>query len=317
MSVALSVAFTGLCALITGGHGAPGEVLLVDAKGVGEVRGVTLPEHSPTLVVGLRALANAETSDPTRVVTAWSAAPGSAGEPIGIWDLTGSEVRIRAAGASARGVEIFRASADDASWTGVPQNADDPDSWRDMRYVPTMESLVGDGRIDPRLVGGMDAPATDLPRTVAARVFFEGGRLEGGMPSPEFRNKVFEFNAAGLDKQVRQALTDTIRWILESDAEAVVIDITPIAGGRTKRLLLGSSASPHSVFISNLPTEMSSHAHADMTEDELGAAHFAAYYRLLKNDPSREPALLVAPEPRRGAGLIRGPFCPGARFTLP
>ena len=47
MSVALSIAFTGLCALIGDGNGKPGEILLLDAKGVGEVHGITLPEHAP------------------------------------------------------------------------------------------------------------------------------------------------------------------------------------------------------------------------------------------------------------------------------
>ena len=51
MSIALSIAFTGLCALIGDGDGKPGQVLLLDAKGVGQVGGVLLPEHAPTLVV--------------------------------------------------------------------------------------------------------------------------------------------------------------------------------------------------------------------------------------------------------------------------
>ena len=36
MSIALSIAFTGLCALIGDGDGRPGQVLLLDAKGVGQ-----------------------------------------------------------------------------------------------------------------------------------------------------------------------------------------------------------------------------------------------------------------------------------------
>ena len=67
MSIALSIAFTGLCALIGDGDGKPGEILLLDAKGVGEVRGVTLPEHAPTLVVSLNDLANPDSSRPNRV----------------------------------------------------------------------------------------------------------------------------------------------------------------------------------------------------------------------------------------------------------
>src|SRR5512143_1308404 len=119
MSAALSVVFTGLCALVTGANDRSGQVLLVDARGIGEVGGVVLPEHAPTLVTSLRNLANAATSDPSRVVAA-SPARGSAlsgtgptgpsVDQIGIWDLRGSEVRIRVQGREARGLEVFRPS---------------------------------------------------------------------------------------------------------------------------------------------------------------------------------------------------------------
>ena len=108
MSVALSIVFTGLCALVTDGDRAPAEVLLVDAQGVGKVNGVLLPEHAPTLVVGLSSLANAETSYPTRVVLGSPDRGNSAGQ-IGIWDLAGSEVRIRVQGAQPAGIQLFRA----------------------------------------------------------------------------------------------------------------------------------------------------------------------------------------------------------------
>jgi len=68
MTVALSIVFTGLCALVTNGDRKPAQVLLVDASGVGEVDGVALPAHVPTLVARLATLAKAESSQPTRVV---------------------------------------------------------------------------------------------------------------------------------------------------------------------------------------------------------------------------------------------------------
>ena len=75
MGIGLSIVFTGLCALVTDGDGGSGQVLLVDAQEIGEVGGVVLPEHAPTLVVELDSLANAETSRPTRVV--WPGRPGA------------------------------------------------------------------------------------------------------------------------------------------------------------------------------------------------------------------------------------------------
>ena len=99
MSVALSIAFTGLCALVADGNGTPGEILLVDAKGIGEIGGVSLPAHAPTLVVSLSALANPDSSGPTRVIVA---SPGQ--EQVGLWDLTGTEVRVRAQGGEATGL---------------------------------------------------------------------------------------------------------------------------------------------------------------------------------------------------------------------
>ena len=85
MSVAVSIVFTGLCALVTDGGRRPAQVLLVDAKAVGEVRGVTLPEHAPTLVAALSTLANPEASGPTRVVTAWPGRGSAAASPPKSW----------------------------------------------------------------------------------------------------------------------------------------------------------------------------------------------------------------------------------------
>ena len=108
MGIGLSIVFTGLCALVTDGQHGSGQVLLVDAQGVGEVRGVMLPEHSATLAVSLASLVNADSASPTRVITAWPGAlsfdeaGGSAATigQLGLWDLKGSEVRILVQGGS-------------------------------------------------------------------------------------------------------------------------------------------------------------------------------------------------------------------------
>lgn len=316
MSIALSVAFTGLCALIGDGDGKPGEILLLDARGVGEVRGVTLPGHSPTLVVSLNDLANPDSSRPTRVVAGRPSQTGRV-DQLGLWDLTGSDVRIRAQGGGGNGLQFFRPAKDETSWPEPPRNVRDPASWRDLRFVADMKTLAGDGRIDPAFTG--DSAQDRLPRSVAARIHLDAGLLQGAIPSQEtYRDDVFEFRSDGTGRALRQALTDTIQWTLQTEAAAVVIEITPVGGGPAKRLLLGPSASPHRLYVSNLPAENPSHeaAHQGMSDEEMGALHFGAYYTLLLNEPADKPlpALWRPLGDRKGAGV--GPvFCPPAQFT--
>ena len=330
MSVALSIAFTGLCALVVDGDRRPAEVLLVDAKGLGEVGGVALPEHAPTLVASLSSLVNAETSSPTRVVVAWpsqgSAAvlstPGRgsfAAEQVGLWDLTGSEVRIKAQGRERGGVELFQPPNATSSWPDPPDNFNDPASWRDLRFVANMRALAGDARIDATLVGADHAGAGGLPRGVAARIHLDAGRLEAGIPSQAiFRHDVFEFRGAGTEPGLRQALTDTVRWSLETDASAVVIEIVPLAGGTVKRLVLAPNARPHDLFISNLPAEnVPGHAHHALSDEEMGALHFGAYYELLMRKPAERPLprLWFPPVERKATGLSGTILCPPAMFS--
>jgi hypothetical protein len=318
MSVALSIAFTGLCALIADGDGAPGQVLLPDARGLGVVGGVTLPDHTPTLVISLRDLANPASSRPTRVIVG---APSRTGhlDQLGVWDLTGSQVRIRAQGEEGSGLQLFRPKKESTSWPEAPRNVHDAASWRDVRFIADMKALVADGRIDPAL-SDVDPGSGTLPASLAARIHLDAGLLEAGIPSQEaYRDDVFEFTSLGSDRVVRQALTDTIQWTLKTQATAVVIEIVPVAGGAAKRLLLAPSETPHRVFISNLPAENASHDDAlhAMSDDEMGALHFGAYYKLLKHQPVSMPLPRLSADvhPRKGAGMMRTQFCPPARFS--
>jgi hypothetical protein len=319
MSVALSVVFTGLCALVADGDRGPGQVLLVDARGVGEVGGVVLPPHAPTLVVSLGDLANAETSQPTMVVVAGlghgSAPPAT--EQVGLWDLTGTEVRIRVQGREGTGLELYRPSEGASSWPEPPRDVNDPSSWRDLRFVASMESLVGDGRIRPDLVAS-DAARPGLPRSVASRFHLDSGRLEAGIPSEDVhRDDVYEFRGAGGELRLRQAMTDTMRWSLEAETSAVIVEIIPVAGGPTRRLVLAPSPAPHTLFVSNLPADTGPHgAHHGVNDADLGALHFGAYYKLLRDEPDDPPMprIGVLRPARKGAGLRRTSFCGGALF---
>jgi len=325
MSVALSIVFTGLCALVTDGNRAPGEVLLVDAKGVGEIGGVMLPEHAPTLVVNLAELSNAGASSPTRVITAWpgQGASGAGAAPmavdqIGIWDLTGKEVRIRVQGREPTGLEVYHAPAGSSSWPEPPRNASDPASWRDLRFVVSMDALTGDGRIDPALLATSGEVAGNRPRGVSARIHLDSGRVEAGMPSQEIhRDDVYEFRSVGHETRVRQALTDSLRFSLEAESGAVVVEIVPMSGGSPSRLVFGQGSRTHSLFVSNLPAENVPHeAHHAMSEEEMGVLHFGAYYKLLLNEPVDQPlpVLEASRAAGRGAGLRARPMCSGAVF---
>ncbi len=321
MSVSLSMVFTGLCALVGDGDGKPAEVLLLDARGVGQVRGVTLPEHAPTLVVSLNDLANPDSSAPTRVV-AGRAGPNGRVNQLGLWDLTESEVRIRAQGGEGQGLRFFRPAKDETSWPEPPRDVNDPALWRDLRFVPQMKTLVGDGRIDPALLSTGDAAPSGLPRPVAARIHLDSGLLEGGIPSQESsRDDMFEFRRNGSNGTLRQALTDTIQWTLQTGEAAIAIDIIPVGGGRARRLLLAPSATPHRLQVSNLPVENPSHsdAHQAMSDEEMASLHFAAYYELLLNEPTDRPLpeLGHPSEGRKGSGFIRPANCRPAMFSRP
>jgi hypothetical protein len=325
MGIGLSIVFTGLCAVVSDGPQAIGQVLLVDAQGVGEVRGMKLPEHAPTLAISLASLANADSSYPTRVVTAWQGAAGidSAARgsealvgQLGLWDLRGSEVRILVQGGTARGSRALNVPPGTSSWPAPPQNPNDPAGWRDLRFVADMKPLAGDGQVDPALVTAENATA--LPAAVAARIYLDGGMLEGGIPSETaYRADIFEFVGAAGEPRLRQALTDTVRWNMNTDAGTVVIEIRPVGGGVSKRLVLKPNASRHDVFVSNLPIETTSHdSHHAMSLEEMAAVHFGVYYKLLHHQPADQPLpRLWVPPATSGLGVGGTAICPPAMFS--
>jgi hypothetical protein len=181
-----------------------------------------------------------------------------------------------------------------------------------------MRALAGDGRVDPNLVGGSESDGRGLPRAVATRFHLTGGRLDAGIPSQEtHRDEVFEFRAGDSEPRLRQALTDTLRWTLESHAPAVVIEIIPVRGGPVRRLVLPGTARSHRLFVSNLPAEIG-HAHdvGRQSEEQLAALHFGAYYELLRVKPAVRPLPRVWLRRQQAATGVMGPFiCPPALFT--
>jgi len=308
MGIGLSIAFSGLCALVTDGTGG-GQVVLVDTR---SLSGSALPAHAPMLVVDLASLVNPEVSGPDRIVAGW---PGSAsGGRVGLWDLTGSEVRIRVQGTDGSGLRVFSGADGTSSWPEPPRRAEDPSSWRDIRYVADMASIVGDGQIDPELLANR---AGGLPYGVAARVYLDDGLIEAGLPSrEEYRDDVFEFARSGDRAALRQALTDTLLWSLQAQTDAVVIEVAPVSGGPVRRLVLKPGEASHRLLIGNLPVhDATAHAQHALSDEEAAALHFGAYYMLLRRKPDARPLpRLLVPDERRSTGSMSGPFCPPARF---
>jgi len=108
-----------------------------------------------------------------------------------------------------------------------------------------------------------------------------------------------------------------MRWGLEADTSAVIVEIIPVSGGPAKRLVFGPGATPHSLFVSNLPAENGAHdTHRMVSDEEMGVLHFRAYYKLLKNEPVDQPLprLWRDSDARKGGGMKNRPICGGAVF---
>jgi hypothetical protein len=278
-------------------------------------------------VASLSTLANAETSAPDRVVAAWPGRGSEAAaltgvglgipEQLGIWDLAGSEVRIKIQGINQEGVELYSPKAGESVWPAAPRLAEGLDRWRDLRYVPDMQQLTGDGRIDPALVAESGSSAGALSSRVASRVRLASGRLEAGIPSQRvFRESWFDFASPGRKTRLRQAVTDTVRWSLEADAPVVTIEIAPTDGRPIRRLVLAAGDVPHQLFVSNLPSENVGVGHDhSVSEEEMAALHFGAYYELLLNQPDEKPTPRRSVRSRLEAvGLVGSTLCPPGHF---
>ena len=301
MGIGLSIVFTGLCALVTDADGGSAQVLLVDAQGIGEVGGVVLPEHAPTLVVALDGLANAETSRPTRVVMAGPAA-GSidaadgralAGQ-VGLWDLTGSEVRIRVQRGAESGLRVFR--SDGASCRGRSRPATGTTRMRGATsgLLPTWGRSRATGASTPRWSLDRQRKSKGPFLVPSRRGSFSipgSSKRRPRVEKPADRDDAFEFRDKSGAPRLRQALTDTIRWSLATDAGTVLIEIVPATGGEVKRLVFSPRATTPTVFISNMPAQNAAIAtHHAVSDEEMAALHFGAYYKLLRNEPA-QPAV--------------------------
>jgi hypothetical protein len=323
----LSIEITGLCGLVHDRKRAMTEVLFIDTT----VFGAQIPRHKPVLIANLRDVMNpSEDSKPTTIVAVPSAT-GSGVEQVGLWDLTDQQVSITRPGGSeaARGLRLNRPDGVDVSPIGLPKDVDDPQEWRDLRYIIEMEKLCGQGRVANALLSQDPGPdervgQSEVPQVVAARLRLAEGVLEGAIPSREtYRGVMYKFPPAGNRPAFSQPVTDTVCWRLSTASTMgnyVAIDIVPLrerSGLKSRTLMIAQRGRPCRLSISNLPAEnrSSGHAHHAMSDEEMGALHFGAYYKLLMNEPLDTPLPEVWRDRRRGVGLSASVLCPPAMFT--
>jgi hypothetical protein len=323
----LSIDMTGLCGLVHDAAQNRVEVILIDPTRSGS----PIPKHTPVLIANLRDVMNPPSdSKPTTVVAVPASSSGGV-EQFGLWDLTDCQVSIsRPGGAEAAGgLRAYRSDDATSGSAKVPQDVNDPEQWRDLRYVLQMDQVCGQSRVQPALLSNGEARIApgNVPLIVAARVRLAEGILESAIPSLEdYRSVMFKFAATQRRPAFSQPVTDTVCWTLptvSAQGNYVAIDVVPLREGRAREgrtLLVSQRGRPCRLSISNLPAEnlAGTGAHHGLSDDEVGALHFGVYYTLLRNNPAVKPLPEVwrPKSDAKGAGMIRSQFCPPAWFTL-
>lgn len=314
----VSIDIVGLNAIVVDRPGRRAEVLFVDPSALG----LRMPSHTPFLTASISDVTNAEDSDPTTVV----GIPGAGGlQQVGLWDLTDTQVLVRRPGGGELGGGVTFHEGTGAVPTSPPERMDDPEAWRDLRYVADLQRICGQSTIAPGLSSlGSASTGAQPPRQIRGRVRFGGGLLEGAIPSAQIhRDKIFQFSTGEGSEVHRQPLTDTLRWSLSNQDRSdgsnyVVVDLVSLREGRqaTRTLMLSDRGRACRLSISNMPVHDDGAASQHGTEEEMAALHFGAYYKLLRKQPADQPLprLWVPPADRR-LGLGGPVMCPPARFT--
>jgi hypothetical protein len=175
-----------------------------------------------------------------------------------------------------------------------------------------MATLTGDGRIDPALVAPLDRSG-GLPSSVSTRIQLDGGSIEAGVPSDEtYRHDWFEFRGSGQQAPAGTDRHDPVEPRC-GEADAVVIEITPVSGGPGRQLVFKPRIARHQIFISNMPVEVMVLRLTMRWASKRWRHAPGAYYKLLKNPlrTNRSRGSGSGPQPRRGGR--RGPVaCPPA-----
>src|SRR2546425_2740382 len=233
----LSIDITGICGLVHDRARAGMEAVFVDTSALGS----WIPKHTPMLVANLRDVMNpTEESKPTRVIAVPSPS-GSGIEQMGLWDLTDQQLSIRRPGGAEAvgGLRLNRPEGADAVSVGLPRDVNDPQEWRDLRFVVQMQNVCGESGVAATLLSqdtdtSQGVGQTEVPPIVAARLRLAEGVLESAIPSQEaYRGVVFKFPATRSRPAFSQPVTDTVCWRLSTESALgnyVSIDIVPLRG---------------------------------------------------------------------------------------
>jgi len=137
----VSIDVMGLNALVHDRGAGRAEVLFANPVGLG------MPKHSPFLVAKIADVINPATDSKPTSVTVIPSASGRGVEQLGLWDLTDTQVVVRRAGGVEVGDGLVVNGGRDDSDVSLPSDPDDPEAWRDLRYVADMRRICGDGDI--------------------------------------------------------------------------------------------------------------------------------------------------------------------------
>jgi hypothetical protein len=325
----LSIDITGMCGLVHDRARTRTEVIFVDTSALGP----RIPKHTPVLIANLRDVMNPPQDSKPSSVVAVPSASGSGVEQLGLWDLTDQQVSIRRPGGieATGGLRLNKPERVDEAPIGLPRDVNDPEEWRDLRYVAQMESICGQGRVAAAVSSydnssDQSAAQKEIPRIVAGRLRLGEGVLESAIPSQEaYRGVMFKFPRTQSRPAFSQPLTDTVSWKLAVDSAVygnyLTIDLVPLRGSsaQPRTIMISRQGRPCRLSISNFPSLNPPHAsdHDTMSMKDMGALHFGAYYALLLNEPTDKPLPEISQpmDGRKGSGFGRPFFCSPAMFS--
>jgi len=282
-----SISFEGLAALVRSPGFDRGAVVLVDPTRSTLQR--DLPPHHAMLAIPMSAVKSG-TPDSFK----------DAEKTTGVWELANYRVEFRSS-ANAAPVRPTRT----AETVTYPRTAE---HWRDVKWIVSMERLVGSGlgNIRSDLMTSADLRGSML----SARVSLIGGSVEATEPAEPWNQNEQRFlplKGAIADRPIQQAATQRILYRPEPAATFQIV-LLPSDGSAVRVIELHGGPSEIPITISNHTTMDTLLNH----ESPHQAVHFLAFYDLLAT-PAKAPVIptSLVPYPSTRTEASPGYFCPG------